>query len=292
MIVESTKVENMHQSPAFAKPLLQAGVVISWWSGGITSAVACRLALEKYDNVKLVYIETGSHHEDTLRFKKDCEKWYGCEIETIQNKKYDNVIDVVLSTRYVNGAGGARCTKELKKEVRFKYEKTIKIAHQIWGYEFEPKEVNRAIRTQEQYPDTNPLFPLIENKLTKKECAGIVTGAGIELPIMYKLGYNNNNCIGCVKGGAGYWNKIRVDFPKVFEAMAEAEREVNATCLKNENGKIFLDELNPNAGNPTEIVLPECGLFCQVEFAHIMDKRVNQIINGEVSIYEVGNTCL
>ena len=74
--------------------------------------------------------------------------------------------------------------------------------------------------------------------------------------------------------------------------MAQAEREVNATCLKNENGKIFLDELKPNAGNPTEIVLPECGLFCQVEFAHIMDKRVNQIINGEVSIYEVGNTCL
>ena len=45
MIVKSTNVENTHQSPAFAKPLLQAGVVISWWSGGITSAVACRLAL-------------------------------------------------------------------------------------------------------------------------------------------------------------------------------------------------------------------------------------------------------
>jgi hypothetical protein len=55
---------------------------------------------------------------------------------------------------------------------------------------------------------------LIENKLSKNECAGILAGAGIEIPMMYKLGYNNNNCIGCVKGGAGYWNKIRVDFPK------------------------------------------------------------------------------
>lgn len=291
MIDRNTNVQNKQKSPSFAKPMLGAGVVVSWWSGGITSAVACRLALEKYDNVKLIYIETGSHHEDSLRFKKDCEKWYGVEIETIQNKKYDDVIDVLLSTKYVNGAGGARCTKELKKDVRLKYEKTINITNQVWGYEFDAKEINRAIRTQEQYPNTNPLFPLIENKLTKKECAGIVTGAGIELPMMYKLGYNNNNCIGCVKGGAGYWNKIRVDFPKVFEAMAQAEREVNATCLKNEDGKIFLDELNPNAGNPTEMVLPECGLFCQVEFAHIMDKRVNQIINGEVSIYKVGNTC-
>lgn len=300
MIDRNTNAQITSESPAFAKPMLGDGVVISWWSGGITSAVACRLALEKYDNVKLVYIETGSHHEDTLRFKKDCEKWYGCEIETIQNTKYDDVIDVVLSTKYVNGSGGARCTKELKKEVRFKWERENIFSSQVWGYEFEAKEINRAIRTQEQYPYTNPLFPLIENKLTKKECAGIVTGAGIKLPMMYKLGYNNNNCIGCVKGGAGYWNKIRVDFPKVFEAMAQAEREVNATCLKKQIGvdeneepiyeKIFLDTLNPKAGRKTDIILPECGLFCQVEFAHIMDKRVNQIINGEVSIYEVGNT--
>lgn len=295
-----TNAQIEHKCPPFAKPMLGDGVVISWWSGGITSAVACRLALEKYKNVKLVYIETGSHHEDSLRFKKDCEKWYGVEISTILNNKYENVIDVILSTKYVNGAGGARCTKELKKDVRLKYEKTINITNQVWGYEFDAKEINRAIRTQEQYPNTNPLFPLIENKLTKNECAGIVTGAGIELPIMYKLGYNNNNCIGCVKGGKGYWNKIRIDFPKVFEEMAQAEREVNASCLKKEIGKdadgkaitakLFLDELNPKDGNPTEMVLPECGLFCQVEFSHIMDKRVNQIINGELSIYEVGST--
>ena len=24
---------------------------------------------------------------------------------------------------------------------------------------------------------------------------------GIEIPVMYRLGYNNNNCVGCVKGG-------------------------------------------------------------------------------------------
>jgi len=73
MIDRITNAKITSESPAFAKPLLQAGVVISWWSVGITSAVACRLALEKYDNVKLVYIETGSHHEDTLRTdKKGC----------------------------------------------------------------------------------------------------------------------------------------------------------------------------------------------------------------------------
>jgi hypothetical protein len=244
-------------------------IVIGWWSGGITSAVACRLALEKYSNVRLIYIETGSHHPDTLRFKSDCEKWYDKEIETIQNKKYENHIDVILSTKYVNGAN---------------------IAHQVWGYEFEASEINRAIRTQEQYAYTNPLFPLIENKLSKKECAGILLGANISLPIMYKLGYNNNNCIGCVKGGAGYWNKIRIDFPEIFKQMAEAEREVNATCLKNESGRKILDELGIKEGNPTDLITGECGIFCQVEFAHIMSKRTNEILEGKSSIYEIPKT--
>lgn len=292
MIDRITNAQLTTEALPFAKPLLNAGAVISWWSGGITSAVACRLSLEKYNNVKLIYIETGSHHEDTLRFKNDCEKWYGQEIETIQTDKYESVLDVIYSTKWINGVGGARCTKELKKEVRFKWERKNIFEHQVWGYEFEAKEINRAIRTQEQYPYTNPLFPLIENKLSKNECAGIVTGAGIELPMMYKLGYKNNNCIGCVKGGAGYWNKIRVDFPKVFSDMAKAEREIGATCLKNDEGKIYLDELDPKAGNPTDIVLPECGLFCQVEFAHIMSDKVDKILSGELSIYDVGSTCI
>ena len=52
MIDRNTNVGITDEALAFANSLLHAGVVISWWSGGITSAVACRLALEKYDNVK------------------------------------------------------------------------------------------------------------------------------------------------------------------------------------------------------------------------------------------------
>ena len=62
---------------------------------------------------------------------------------------------------------------------------------------------------------------------------------------MYDLGYPNNNCIGCVKGGMGYWNKIRVDFPEVFERRVRQERETGRSCIKG----IFLDELEPDRGN-------------------------------------------
>jgi Phosphoadenosine phosphosulfate reductase family len=263
----------------------EKGFVIAWWSGGITSAVACRLALNKYENVRLVYIETGSHHEDTIRFKSDCEAWYGQQIETIQNEKYDDHFDVVTSTGYVNGSSGARCTIELKKNVRFRFEKQNTVLHQVWGYEFDVLQINRAIRTQEQYAYTNPLFPLIEDRLNKIECAGIIQAAGIELPVMYKLGYNNNNCVGCVKGGAGYWNKIRVDFPAIFEKMVLAEREVGYSCIKDKNGPVFLDTLDPSAGRATDMIVGDCGIFCAVSFADIITPRAIEIFENKSSIY-------
>lgn len=81
---------------------------------------------------------------------------------------------------------------------------------------------------------------------------------GIRRPIMYDMGYPNNNCIGCVKGGMGYWNKIRVDFPEVFEKRAKLERELGSSCI---NG-IYLDELEPDRGWMDMEIFPECGIMC------------------------------
>jgi len=81
---------------------------------------------------------------------------------------------------------------------------------------------------------------------------------------MYELGYPNQNCVGCVKGGMGYWYKIRVDFPNVFAARAKLEREIGATCLKDKNGKVWLDELHPDRGNINMEIMPECVVWCGI----------------------------
>lgn len=267
-------------------------VRIGWWSAGVTSAVACKIALEQYDNVELYYIETGAAHVDNQRFLNDCEKWYGKNIITIRNSKgYENPLDVVYKERYVNGPDGAKCTKVLKKEVRWELEASFiptlfdqgaVIENQVFGFEFEKKEVNRAIRFIQQYPGAKTLVPLIEKGLTKDNCAGIIINEGIELPAMYLLGYENNNCIGCLKGGMAYWNKIRIDFATVFEATAVAERHIGHSCIKD----TFLDELKPDAGRGGKIVLPDCGSFCEVEFADVPDRNLEEIMIGRKSIYE------
>jgi 3'-phosphoadenosine 5'-phosphosulfate sulfotransferase (PAPS reductase)/FAD synthetase len=260
-------------------------MIICSWSAGVTSAVATKLAIEKYgkENVRIIYFKIDSAHKDNERFIRDCEKWYEMEIEQIQGK-YKDQFEVVEKTKYVNGANGARCTLELKKKLRFKFEKENDISGTVLGFEFEPKEVNRAIRFKEQYQEAKPIFPLIDYKITKNEAAFMLNKEGIELPTMYSLGYPNNNCIGCVKGGQGYWNKIRVDFPEQFERMAKIEREIGATCLKNSEGRIYLDELNPDSGRNIKVVMPDCGSFCDLEFTDIIDERVERIIKGQIKM--------
>ena len=110
----------------------------------------------------------------------------------------------------------------------------------------------------ERYTQYKHEFPLIENNLDKAACLDLIERAGIELPQMYKMGYHNNNCIGCVKGGMGYWNRIRKDFPEVFDRMAKLERKIGHSCLK----QYFLDELPESAGREEKNIEPQCSIFC------------------------------
>ena len=221
------------------------------------------MTIDKYgkENVDVCFIETGNHHEDTSRFIADCEEWYSCKINILQSK-YENVQDVVRSTGFINSPYGASCTHHLKKEVRRKYHNTNKPSNHVLGFEYDNHEMKRAENFIKRHPETNALFPLIDAQLNKEECAGILKANKIEFPEMYKLGYEHNNCIGCVKGGKGYWNKIRKDFPDVFKSFAELERELGNSCI---NGT-FLDELDPEAGNPQKPVMPNCGIFCTFKF--------------------------
>lgn len=69
---------------------------ILWFSCGITSAVACKIALEEYGkgNCHIAYIKINSAHSDNDRFIKECEEWYGKPIRTWQSKEFGDQFDV------------------------------------------------------------------------------------------------------------------------------------------------------------------------------------------------------
>ncbi len=237
---------------------MQKNRVVVWFSCGAASAVAGKLAQEKYgDDVIFACCVIPNEHPDNERFLQDCEKWYGKEILRLKSQKYKDAWEVWEKTKYLVGPTGARCTVELKKQIRNKFQKLSDI--QVFG--FTSEEADRAARFTEQNPEVNLYAPLIEKNYAKSDCFRIVQEAGIELPAMYKLGYKNNNCIGCVKGGAGYWNKIRKDFPEVFERMSKLERSLNRKVVQHKGKRIFLDELPEKAGRYGQEADFQCGVL-------------------------------
>ena len=225
---------------------------IGWLSAGCSSFIACSLASVD----EAIYIHVSDQHPDTIRFLMDIAP-HLAKVTVLQSFEFAGVDDV-LSHGYINGPGGAACSLRLKKWVREKWEREhfdeTPFTY-VWG--FDVTERARAERLAEVLVEADHQFPLIDLGLTKEDCHQMCSDMGIARPQMYELGYPNNNCIGCVKGGMGYWNKIREDFPKVFERRAKLERQIGHSCIKG----IFLDELEPGRGiaNP---VVPSCSLAC------------------------------
>ena len=230
---------------------------VCWISAGVSSFIAGYVIKDTVD--EFIYTHIDNQHPDSLRFIKDCEKVLGKKI-TILQSNYKSVDNVIKTFGFINGPYGAKCTEILKKRVRKEWEYGKKDLTYVWGFDCSKRERARAERTLQSMPDFKHEFPLIDRELTKEDCHGLLKQLGIKRPKMYDLGYRNNNCIGCVKGGKGYWNKIRIDFPEVFKQRAEEERKVGHTCIKG----VYLDELPPDAGRIEDEVMEDCSIMCQL----------------------------
>lgn len=239
---------------------------VRWFSCGAASAVAAKIDIRQHGAGPVVYCDTGAEHPDNDRFIAECAIWFGQEIETIRSNEYRDTWEVWERTRWLNGRHGARCTGELKVAPRVAYQRPGDI--QIIGYTVE--ERHRAERLRENFFEVDWRFPLIEAGLSKSDCLAMVERAGIELPMMYKLGFRNNNCIGCVKGGAGYWNKIRDVFPATFDRMCNLTDELGVRPIELDGERIRLRDLPRGAGRyDAEDV--SCSFMCAIAEQEIAD---------------------
>lgn len=268
--------------------------LVCWYSHGAASLIAAKKAIELQPSaypeheviVACIYLENEYHEPERESL---VEAFLGHKITYLRDKKYNADIDTVIEkTRYMAGVYGARCTKELKKAVRHDWQ----FDDDVHVFGMTKEEEHRIDRMLDSEPELDIFAPLIELGMNKQDCFKEITKAGLELPMMYKLGYHNNNCIGCLKaGGAGYWNKIRSDFPEVFERRARQEEMLNvALCkmsknkVKNKHPEVFekmdkdgfepkvdqrgsmripLRYLPTSAGSHKDLDVGDCGFVCE-----------------------------
>lgn len=231
------------------------------FSCGATSAIAAKLTLARDQSAVIVNAFLAEEHEDNRRFLADIEKWLGVSITVLRDEKYGaSAYEVFRRVRYTKGLFGAPCTRILKRELLDAWS----LPDDLPVIGFDADEEDRASDFLDAHGQRGE-FPLIEAGLTKPDCLALLERAGIEPPLMYRLGYSNANCIGCVKGGAGYWNKVRRDFPERFEEMASIEDSIGhgAYLMRNRatGVRISLRQLDPEEGRH-DVVVPDCGFAC------------------------------
>lgn len=235
-----------------------------WFSCGAASAVAAKKTVEKYGETHNIFIINHPVHEeddDNRRFLFDVSVWLGADIINSINSEAGTIsaVDVWEKRKYMSGVKGAPCTVVLKKAARYEFERNNKIDWHVLGFTYEERDRHERFIHLER-PNVLPV--LIAAKITKKDCFRILLEAGIELPLMYRLGYSNANCIGCVKATSPtYWNHVRKVHPLVFKQRAEQSRRLGVRLVRHKGKRIFLDELPADAVG-RKMKSYECGIFC------------------------------
>lgn len=242
-------------------------MIAVWFSCGAASAVAAKLAVERYGadhDVRIVNNPVAEEDADNRRFLADVAAWIGRPVEEAINPAYPSgsAVEVWERRKFMSGPHGAPCTSLLKKEARYEWERVHKPDWHVLGFALDERKRHEDFILSER-PNVLPV--LIEAGLTKGDCFAVLARAGIAIPAIYLRGYPNANCIGCVKAtSATYWNHVRKADPEVFAARAEQSRRLGARLVRHKGERIFLDELPPTArGAPMKDVNFECGIFCE-----------------------------
>jgi hypothetical protein len=208
----------------------------------------------------LAYCETGGEHPDNERFIVDCERWLDTSVVRLKSEDYADTWDVWTKRRYLAGINGAPCTSELKVGPRLAWQRPDDI--HVFGYTNDNSDVKRAALLRENYPELTIRTPLITNKLDKRNCLALLDGAGIKLPPMYAMGFQNNNCIPCVKATSpAYWALVRQQFPDQFARMVKLSRELNVRLTRIKGDRRFIDEI-PADHPTTNPIAPACDFLC------------------------------
>lgn len=238
--------------------------IVCQFSCGVASAVATKIAIAEHGSVEIVNAFLQEEHPDNRRFLADCEKWFGVPITVLRDEKYNaSAIEVFRRKRFIKARHGAPCTTELKRKLLSAWQRPGDVL--VFG--FTAEEFERFEDFQERNPERPAVAPLIERGLTKGDCKAMIERAGIELPIMYRMGYANANCIGCVKGGEGYFRAIREDFPEEFERLCQVQEAIGPGAYlfrdRKTNERYSLRDIPDGPARRYESP-PECGLMCEL----------------------------
>ena len=171
-------------------------------SGGLTSFEALRRTIERYgkENTHAVFADTLVEDADLYRFLSDQERYFNMIFHrAIEGRTPWQVMkDEGYITMHYPSGSVAPCSRILKREI---IDSEISALYEpgtytrVFGYEW--SEIDRMESLRASVAPQPVWFPLNEPPYVDKcHISDFLESVGIEVPQMYKDGFEHNNCSG------------------------------------------------------------------------------------------------
>lgn len=210
--------------------------IVVGYSGGVTSAYCLKLALDMFprNEVVALFHDTKTEDKDTYRFLKAVAKHFKFPITERSDGR--SVVELERDEGILASNVAAFCSRILKLEQREKYFDELKkqgiddITLVLGFHANEWKRIqNHTMRAEKEGYKVR--FLLAEKRISKQFCADYFrVTLGIPLPRMYEWS-DHANCVGCRRGGAGYWKAVLANAPDAFAEVVKQEKLLTPSTM-------------------------------------------------------------
>jgi len=194
-----------------------------------------------------------SEHPATLRYVREVAMPYaeaqGIELREVSKVLRDGTPETIygrltkqggasvpIPAYFSGGVPGSRaCTSDFKIRVVRKELRRLGASEAlpaVVGLGISVDELQRA-RSHSGFPDQTLDYPLITLRLTRRDCAAIITKAGLPLP-------PKSACYFCPYTSPRRWQEMAEDEPAIFAQAVDLERRINAKRAAAGKDGVFL----------------------------------------------------
>jgi len=191
------------------------------YSGGIASAYCIKVI----PHLDIVYFnDTKWEHPDLYRFNRDIEKHFCMQITEDSDGRDPE--QLAFDRHGLPSNRMPFCSVTLKAQ---RLQRFAKCGDTLY-FGILDDELPRAARIRTIYAERGVMteFPLIQIPNAKQQAFDYFESVGIEKPMLYKMGFDHNNCSGgCVRAGKRSWARLWHLDPETYEKRAAVERRFN-----------------------------------------------------------------
>jgi 3'-phosphoadenosine 5'-phosphosulfate sulfotransferase (PAPS reductase)/FAD synthetase len=198
------------------------------YSGGVGSWAAAKLVAQKHGiaDLVLLFADVKDEHPDLYRFLHEGAANIGLPVTIISEGRTPR--QVMSDEALIGNSRKDPCSKLLKRRLLDRWcRQNCDPASTVRYIGIDWTESHRLQTFCSRIAPWRAEAPLCDQLVSKSDAKAMLEREGIELPYLYRHGFEHNNCGGaCIKAGQGQWAKLLKLDPQRYADWEQWEQEM------------------------------------------------------------------